>query len=186
MRLVRNLILGVVLAFITAQLLMRTQVTKVNGWITVCGCGEPGNGLLKQAACALILPSVNVPEEAMYWRSWKDGGGNSLDGKHDYLLRFPPGGLPPNQAFWSLTMGDWKNQFVPNPMHRYSVGDRSGLVPNTDGSTDIYIQNGVPAGHESNWLPAPAGKFILWLRVYLPGKAVLDGGYQVPPVMEVK
>ena len=30
----------------------------------------------------------------------------------------------------------------------------------------------------SNWLPAPSGNFILWLRVYLPGKAILDGRVQ--------
>jgi hypothetical protein len=36
--------------------------------------------------------------------------------------------------------------------------------------------------HESNWLPAPAGNFKLMLRAYLPGRAVLDGEYHVPPV----
>ena len=33
--------------------------------------------------------------------------------------------------------------------------------------------------------PRP-GKFILWLRVYLPGAAILDGTYTVPPVVEIK
>jgi len=42
-------------------------------------------------------------------------------------------------------------------INRYSVSDRSGLVPNTDGSVDIYIQNAAPAGHESNWLPFVGG-----------------------------
>jgi hypothetical protein len=40
----------------------------------------------------------------------------------------------PNNAFWSLTVGDTHNDFVLNPINRYSVGDRSGLVPNVDGS----------------------------------------------------
>jgi hypothetical protein len=83
-------------------------------------------------------------------------------------------------------MGDAKNRFVANPINRYSVSDRSGLVPKADGSVDIYIQNAAPAGHESNWLPAPSGKFILWLRVYQPGETILNGTYQVPPVKEVK
>ena len=39
--------------------------------------------------------------------------------------------------------------------------------------------------HESNWLPAPASNFILWLRVYIPGAAILDGQYNVPPVAKV-
>ena len=75
------------------------------------------------------------------------------------------------------------NHFVPNPLNRYSVGDRSGLVPDADGSVAIHIQSTAPAGHQSNWLPAPPGPFILWLRVYEPGAAVLDGTYQVPPVV---
>jgi hypothetical protein len=122
----------------------------------------------------------------MYWTTSKDGAGHRFDGRHDYVMHFPPGGLPPSDAFWSLTMGDAKNRFVANPINRYSVSDRSGLVPNADGSVDIYIQNTAPAGHESNWLPAPAGKFILWLRVYLPGAAILDDKYKVPPVVEGK
>jgi hypothetical protein len=184
---VQGIIAGGVLGFITAQIFARITATKVNGWITIFGCGVPGNGMLFRAACAQIFPGpVNVPREAMYWTTSKDGAGHRLNGRHDYMMHFPPGSLPPNDAFWSLTMGNAKNRFVANPINRYSVGDRSGLVPNADGSVDIYIQNTAPAGHESNWLPAPAGKFILWLRVYVPGAAILDGKYKVPPIAEVK
>jgi hypothetical protein len=151
------------------------------------GLGEPGNGLLLRAAHAQLFPGpVNVPQEAMYWWTNVDGAGHTLSGARNYLLHFPPAGLPPNQAFWSLTMGTAKNRSVPNPINRYSVSDRSGLVPNPDGSVDIYIQPTAPAGHESNWLPAPAGQFILWLRVYIPGAAILQGTYTVPPVVEVQ
>jgi hypothetical protein len=83
-------------------------------------------------------------------------------------------------------MGDARNHFVPNSIDRYSVSDRSGLVPNADGSVDLYIRNAAPAGHESNWLPAPSGSFILWLRVYMPGKAILEGQYKVPPVVQTQ
>ena len=86
----------------------------------------------------------------MHWTSKKDGASQTLSGAHDLILHFPAGQLPPNDAFWSLTMGDAKNHFVPNPINRYNVGDRSGLVPNAGGSIDIYIQNKAPAGHESN------------------------------------
>jgi hypothetical protein len=184
---VQGILIGGGLAFVTAQIFARIKATKVNGWITMFGCGVPGNGMLMRAACAQIFPGpVNVPQEAMYWWTNVDGAGHTLSGHHDYILHFPPGGLPPNNAFWSITMGNARNHFVPNPINRYSVSDRSGLAQNTDGSVDIYIQNAAPAGHESNWLPAPAGKFILWLRVYMPGTAILDGEYEVPPVVEVK
>jgi hypothetical protein len=184
---VQGILLGAGLAFATLPIIARIYVTKINGWTTVFGCGQPGNGFLFRAACAQIFPGpVNVPEEAMYWTTSVDGAGHRLSGDHDYIMHFPAGQLPPNNAFWSLTMGDDQNRFVPNPINRYSVSDRSGLVPNADGSIDIYIQNDTPAGHESNWLPAPAGKFILWLRVYQPGPAILNDQYKVPPVVEVK
>jgi hypothetical protein len=183
---VQGILIGIGLAFITLLILGNAYVTKVNGWTTMYGCGDPGNGILLRAACGIVFPGpINVPEEAMYWTTKVDGAGQKLSGEHDYILHFPAGGLPPNNAFWSLTMGDAQNHFVPNPINRYSVSDRSGLVPNADGSVDIYIQNSTPAGHESNWLPAPSGKFILWLRVYLPGQTALDGEYKVPPVVEV-
>jgi hypothetical protein len=102
------------------------------------------------------------------------------------LLHFPAGSQPPVDAFWSIAITDANNRMVSNPINRYSVGDRSGLTPNADGSIDITIQNTAPAGPEQNWLPAPAGNFKLWLRAYQPGTAILNGSYHVPPVMEVK
>jgi len=83
-------------------------------------------------------------------------------------------------------MGTAKNRFVPNPINRYSVSDHSGLVPNDDGSVDIFLQREAPASHQSNWLPAPSGNFILWFRVYLPGAAILNGEYEVPPVVKAR
>jgi hypothetical protein len=183
----QGILIGFGLAFVTAQIYARIKATKVNGWITIFGLGVPGSSMFFRAACAQTFPGpVNVPQEAMYWTTSGDGAGHYLDGQHNYIMHFPAGGLPPNDAFWSLTMGDAKNRFVANPIQRYSVSDRSGRAQNADGSVDIYMQNAAPADHVSNWLPAPAGKFILWLRVYMPGAAILDRKYQVPPVVEVK
>lgn len=184
---VQGLLIGYGLAFVTAQVYARITATKVNGWVTMFGLGEPGNGMLLRAAHAQLFPGpVNVPHEAMYWWTNADGAGHALSGVHDYVMHFPAGGLPPTNAFWSITMGDAGNHFVANAIDRYSVSDRSGLVPDRDGSVDIYIQNAAPAGHESNWLPAPTGRFILWLRVYMPGEAILRREYTVPPVVEVE
>lgn len=184
---IQGVLIGFGLAFVTAQLYARIKAVKVNGWITMYGLGQPGNGMLLRAAHAQLFPGpVNVPQEAIYWWTNSDGAGRALSGVNDYVMHFPPGGLPPNHAFWSLTMGDARNRFVANPIQRYSVSDRSGLAQNPDGSVDIYIQNAAPTGRESNWLPAPAGGFILWLRVYLPGEAVLQGRYALPPVARVR
>jgi hypothetical protein len=186
---VQGIIVGAVLAFLTAQVLMnvavRAMTTTVNGWSTTMKAGQPGNGLLVRAACARTLPAVNVAQEAAYWTTTVDSAGRRLNGQRDYILQFPAGQLPPNDAFWSLTMTDVVGYMVRNSIDRYSLGSRSDLAPNADGSIDIYIQRTAPAGHESNWLPAPAGAFKLMLRAYLPSRAILDGEYHVPPVKRV-
>ena len=189
--LIQGVLVGFGLALVTIEIFARIKATRMNGLITVFGAGVPGNGMLTRAAHTRLFPGpINVPQEAMYWRTNVDGAGHTLSGEHDYIPHFPPGGLPPNDAFWSLTMADYgsgaKERFVANPLSRYIVGNRSGLVPNADGSVDIYIQNAAPTGHESNWLPAPKGPFRLWLRAYMPGAAILNGEYTVPPVIEVK
>jgi hypothetical protein len=184
------IIVGAVLAFLTAQVLMTTAMkavtTTVNGWSTTMKAGQPGNGLILRAACARTLPAVNVAQEATYWTTTRDGAGRRLNGQHEYVLHFPAGQLPPNEAFWSLTMTDVAGYMVKNSINRSSVGSRSGLAPNADGSIDIYLQRTAPAGHESNWLPTPAGALKLMLRAYLPGRAILDGDYHVPPVKRVR
>ncbi len=183
---IQGALIGFGLAFVSAQIYARVKATKVNGWITMYGLGRPSNGMFMRAAHAQLFPGpVNTQEEAMYWWTNADGAGHALTGAHDYVLHFPAGGLRPNRAFWSITMGDARNHFVANPLNRYSVSDRTGLAQNPDGSVDVRIQKAAPSGHESNWLPAPSGKFILWLRVYIPGETVPKGEYLVPPVVKV-
>jgi hypothetical protein len=187
---VQGIITGAVLAYFTANLVINAKLraiqTTANGWSTTLKRGEARPGILLRAAYAKDVSALNEPEEQVYWEAFVDGAGHKLNGQHDYVLHFPPGGLPPNEASWSLTLGDSGRRMVENPIHRYSVGARSGLVPNADGSTDVYIQNAAPSVQKSNWLPAPAGGFMLWLRVYQPGAAILSGAYRVPQVVEVK
>src|SRR5436305_13247050 len=174
---VQGIIVGGVLAFLTANIIMNAVVkamtTTVNGWSTTTKCGQPGNGILLRAACARTLPAVNVVQEAAYWTTTVDSAGRRLSGQRDYVLHFPGGHLPPNDAFWSLTMTDVVGYMVSNPIDRSSVGSRSGLVQNADGSLDMYLQRTAPAGHESTLLPAPAGYFTLIFRAYLPVSAGL-------------
>jgi len=184
---IQGIVVGFGLALATAQIIAELKTSRTNGWVTMYRLGQPGNGMFMRAACALAFPGpVNAPQEAMYWKTSVDGANRELSGEHSYVMHFPAGGLPPNNAFWSLTMGDANNKFVENPINRYSLGDRSGLVSNEDGSVDIYIQNAAPSGLEFNWLPSPTGKFTLWLRVYMPDAAILDGKYNVPQVKEAK
>ncbi len=184
---IQGVLLGFGLGFVMLPIIAKIYVKKTNGWITIFGSGEIGKSFLFRAACAQIFPGpVNVSQEAMYWKTNKDGNNRILSGQHNYIMHFPAGNFPPNNAFWSLTMGDAQNHFVPNPINRYSVSNRTKFLPNADGSVDIYIQNTAPKNYKSNWLPSPIGNFILWLRVYEPGQAILEGKYQVPPLEVVK
>ena len=187
---VQGVVIGATLAFLTAILIMnavaRAITTTVNGWSSIRKCGQPGNGILVRAACAKALPVVNVFEEAAYWTTTKDGAGRTLVGAHEYVMHFPAGQLPPADAFWSLTVTDVVGYMVRNSIDRSSFDDRSNLAKNADGSIDIYLQQETPTGHEENWLPTPAGKFKLMLRAYLPGAAILNGTYRVPPVVRAQ
>jgi hypothetical protein len=185
--LVQGVLVGYGFAVVTIEIVARLKMVRTNGWVTAYDCARPTNGMFTRAAHARIFPGpINVPEEAMYWRTNVDGAGHALSGEHDYVVHFPPGGLPPVNAFWSLTMADSKERFVANRLNRFTVGDRSALDTNADGSVDVYVQAAAPAGHESNWLPAPPGNFKLWLRAYMPAAVILDGKYIVPPVMQTR
>jgi hypothetical protein len=187
---VQGLIIGATLAFLTAIVVMnvvgRTITTTVNGWNSVVKVGQPGNGILVRAASSKALPVVNVFEEAAYWTTTRDGSGGVLGGAHEYVLQFPAGQLPPNNAFWSLTVTDVVGYMVSNSIGRSSFNDRSDLARNPDGSIDVYLQHEAPAGHEQNWLSTPSGKFKLTLRAYLPGASILNGTYRVPPVVRAR
>ena len=187
--LIQAVIIGAVLAFLTANLIINAKIrsiqTNVNGWKSSLQCGRPGSGMLLRAASAKFLPAVNLAEEAVYWLAARDDQNKPLNSRHAYLLHFPAGQTPPNNAFWSLTATDLQGYLIENSSGRQSIGDHSALQINPDGSIDIFIQRQPPDKRECNWLPVPAGNFKLTLRADLPGPAVLDGSYKIPAVIKV-
>ena len=80
--------------------------------------------------------------------------------------------------------------FVANPLDRYTVSSRYDFNYNEDGSLDLCNQKDSPGrDKESNWLPAPAGKFIPMLRLYWPretASSIIDGTGKPPGVKKVK
>jgi hypothetical protein len=83
-------------------------------------------------------------------------------------------------------MPDGKMFFAGNPLQRYSIGDRTpGLTRNADGTLDIWLQHETPGNNAlcSNWLPAPAGPFVIVLRAYLPRRELREGRAELPIVM---
>ena len=160
---------------------------RVNGWsYPRSAIGDYGDDDDLRSFVALgglgALPRI----EAMYLTANTDAVGVPLDGGQAYTATLPP--RLPAGAFWSLTMyqvePDGRLFFVPNPLDRFAIGDRSPqLRANRDGSYDIFIQTAPPTGERVvNWLPAPAGKFALVWRAYLPKPELLDGSFRLPPV----
>ncbi len=169
---------------IMLQFKINKAITQQNGWAFTTKTGIYGTDYLMRALITAIGLGANRPQDAVYPTSKADADGHKYNGANKYVMRFPKGHLPPVEGFWSLTMYDDKYFFVNNPLNRYSVSARQNLQTNADGSTDLYIQKDSPGkDKESNWLPAPAGDFILMLRMYWPNEtdpSIINGSWTIP------
>ena len=155
---------------------------KLNGWVMNTDSGVYGANYLKRATVAKFEIGMNLPEDAIY----PDTGDSPLDGRNKYVIHFEKGALPPVEEFWSVTIYDLEGFTVPTPTNRYTLGDRSNLKLNADGSLDIYLQSENPgADKESNWLPTPPQPFSLHARLYSPRKPAINGTWGMPPVKQV-
>ncbi len=168
------------------KMLMHRLAENKNGWSYPRKLGDYGTNYVYRAVVSLLGLGANLDADALYPNTEVDGTGEALDGSHPYLLHFDKADLPPVAAFWSLTLYGSDNYFVDNRLDRYALGSLSrGLRYNEDGSLDIHIQNQAPTTEESNWLPAPPGKFILNLRLYWPLQQALDGSWRAPAVQRL-
>ena len=166
-----------------------------NGWrVATNGFGDrkayAGNFALRAAAATAGIYG-NDAVEALYPLLATDSDGNKPDTSiNRYTLTFPPGKLPPVNAFWSVTMYDGKTQLlIENPINRYLIN--SPMLPelkkNADGSLTLHIQKDSPGkDQESNWLPAPDGRIYLVMRLYWPKEAALKGTWQPPALRRTK
>jgi hypothetical protein len=164
----------------------------VEGWTyPLPQLGNFGDDYLYRAAVALSGLGALEPAEAMYVSANADRDGKPLTGTQSYRLTFPADGMPPANAFWSLSMYEVTPEgrafFIENPIDRYAIGDRTdGLTRNADGSLTIHLQRTRPDGEAAaNWLPAPAGPMRLVLRAYEPGEAMVNGSYRLPGIHRV-
>jgi hypothetical protein len=147
-----------------------------------------GNYLYRMAG-AVIGIYANSRAEAMYPVLTTDSDGAPLTGANNYTLTFPPGQLPPANAFWSVTMYKLpESLLVDNPINRYVINSPMlpNLIKNPDGGLTLYIQNSSPGEEQGpNWLPAPPGPFTIFMRVYWPKPEALDGTWQPPKLVKV-
>ena len=171
-----------------AQALMAKALPRlanvVNGWqVNLDTMGVYGNSYVKRAIVAMIGLGANAAEDALYPVLQTDADGQGVRGERDYLLHFDADGLPPVDAFWSVTMYDGQGFHAGNPLDRFALGDRDELSFNPDGSLDLYLQHETPGPDlESNWLPSPEGPIGVTMRLYAPKPTALDGTWSPPPV----
>jgi hypothetical protein len=149
------------------------------------------NDYLARATGTQVGIGANSRDEALYPILDKDSNGQPLDGStHTYTLHFAKGQLPPVNAFWSVTMYNLPQQLlVKNPINRYLIN--SPMLPDLktdpDGGLTIYIQADSPGqDKEANWLPAPKGPFVMFMRYYWPKPALLDGQWKTPAITRTK
>jgi hypothetical protein len=142
------------------------------------------NNYLYRMAAAVNGIYGNSKQEAMYPIYAVDADGQKLDGTKRYVVRFEPGQLPPVNAFWSLTMYELPSSLlVANPLNRYLLNSPMlpKFVKDGDGGLTLYIQNESPgADKEANWLPAPKGPFVMFMRLYWPKPEALEGKWTAP------
>ena len=159
----------------------------VNGWVYPIPGGVYGTDYLQRATIAFYGLGCNRTKDAIYPTSESDAEGKPYDGSGKYTLTFAKGELPPVDGFWSLTMYDAEYFFADNPLNRYTLSARNKLQANDDGSVTLYVQQDSPGkDKESNWLPAPKGKFVLMMRLYWPKEkspSIIDGSWS-PPVVK--
>jgi hypothetical protein len=167
-----------------AQAQLQTAVSQVRTTLGLFGTREALHGnYLNRAVAANVGIYGNSVEEAFYTGSRQDNQGQPLQGGRRYRLRFAPGQLPPASEFWSLTLYDLPDrQLVANPIDRYCLSSRDQLQVDADGGVTLVMQSSAPQ-EQSNWLPTPAsGAFTLVLRLYGPGREVIEQRWRMPAV----
>ena len=142
--------------------------------------GDFGTAYTYRAMVALMGLGANTTDVAIYPKTDVDSTGAVLTGKKTYTLHI--GAEPPTKekGFWSVTAYGEDDFLIDNAIDRYCVNDRSGLHRNPDGSIDIILSKEAPED-TTNWLPVGEGDFHLFLRIYKPDTAALEGWQ--PPVV---
>lgn len=162
-----------------------------NGWVLFDRVGDYGTDYLTRAIIAQIGVGANRPEESIYPGTTHDYSGKVLTGSSGrvYRIHFNRGQEPPVDGFWSISMYAEDQYFIANLINRFQIGDRTpNLKRNSDGSLDIWVSKAQPSaarGGARNWLPAPAAKFTLVMRAYIPKPGILNGTWQYPKVTRV-
>ncbi len=143
---------------------------------------------LSRAVGALLGIYGNAAEEYLGVGYQADAEGKPFDGSCRYQIKFAEDALPPVGAFWSITAYNASKFLIDNPINRYVINSPMlpSLKKDAGGGFTLYLQHESPGKDlESNWLPVSQDAFNLAFRTYQPGKAIMEGAWQAPPVVRV-
>jgi hypothetical protein len=180
------------LPLLRQQILSGTWATNVNGWrYPPPSEGRSRDDFLQRAAeQSLAGIAANDPAEAVYLTCFEDARGNRFAPQNRYELRFPADGLPPADAFWSLTAyTEHDMNLIANRQGKYSAGDRTpGLRRDSDGGITIHFQSVSPGtAWEPNWVPTSAEHaWFVILRIYRPRPEVVSAQWQCPGIRKIR
>ena len=168
------------------QLILRgngSDAVKRNGWSTGRAATGSGDDILKRAIGAKFGLGGHQAIENRSYAAQADALGNRIDGTKPLTLRFAADNRPPCSAFWSLTAYGPDMYLVENAIDRWSISDRTpDLNHDEDGGLTITLSYERPTA-ATNWLPVPAGPYLLGLRVYEGHDEVVNCAW-FPPALE--
>lgn len=162
------LALGILIGSMSAFKVISTgwgfDINENNGWRMHQNLGNLG---LSMHAKAYLRQSGHLPlpqDQALYFFTYNDSDGRSLNADCDYLVT----GDDVGAFWWSLSAHDKNFVKFENPSLRYSF-NMSNIIRKNDGTYKLTISGKVKTG---NWLPLSqeayegGGGFMLSLRLY--------------------
>jgi len=132
------------------------------------------------------MMSKNVGVGSYYLWTYRDAGGNFLDGGKNYTLHIPAD--VPAKDFWSILVYDALSRSeLRNGQQFPSISKYTEPKVNADGTVDLFFGPEMPAGQEKNWIRTVPGKgWFPIFRFYGPLQTLYDKTWKLSDIKEVK
>jgi hypothetical protein len=136
------------------------------------------------SAPAMAMHTIN--QGSKYPFTFRDAGGELLDGSHHYRLHLPAD--PPAKLFWAVTLYNVTDSTMPEtPQLLPSINQFDKVARNEDGSLDLHFAPARPGGvPASNWIQTvEARAFLCCIRFYGTAIEFYDQTWKPDDVVKV-
>lgn len=131
-----------------------------------------------------ITPAMARPQVgagSVYAYTVHDANSHILDGGRTYRLHVDPD--PPVKDFWAVNLYDTQTRSmlqVPSTIQPALTSTSGTLLPNADGSHDLYFGPTAPHSREANWIEKIPGKsWVAAFRLYGPLQPWFDQSWKL-------